>query len=165
MGLQHKQIGEVAERIGLSLRTIRYYEEVGLVTPSARSQGGFRLYTESDIARLQLIKRMKPLGFALDEMRSLLDALDTLDAPEDAKDRPDSSERGAALDRLSMFESAAEERCEALRDQLAMAEEFADNLRREVRRQQRGSGPVRSARPAAGDRGSNRATSGESTLP
>ncbi|MDR7381854.1 MerR family transcriptional regulator [Promicromonospora iranensis] len=144
MGLQHKQIGEVAERIGLSLRTIRYYEEVGLVTPSARSQGGFRLYTESDIARLQLIKRMKPLGFSLDEMRSLLDALDTLDAGHDAE-VPDEGSRGAALDRLSMFESAAEERCEALRDQLAMAEEFADSLRREVRRQQRGvrSGEVR----------------------
>ena len=149
MGLQHKQIGEVAERIGLSLRTIRYYEEVGLVTPSARSQGGFRLYTESDIARLQLIKRMKPLGFALDEMRSLLDALDaldTLDAAGPGEERPDGASRGAALDRLSMFESAAEERCEALRDQLAMAEEFADSLRREVRRQQRGirSGDVRS---------------------
>lgn len=42
------QIGEVAERIGLSLRTIRYYEEVGLVVPSVRSQGGFRLYTEPE---------------------------------------------------------------------------------------------------------------------
>jgi DNA-binding transcriptional MerR regulator len=146
VGLQHKQIGEVAERIGLSLRTIRYYEEVGLVTPSARSQGGFRLYTESDIARLQLIKRMKPLGFALDEMRNLLDALDTLDAAGPGDERPDEASRGAALERLSMFESAAEERCEALRDQLAMAEEFADSLRREVRRQQRGirSGDVRS---------------------
>jgi DNA-binding transcriptional MerR regulator len=146
VGLQHKQIGEVAERIGLSLRTIRYYEEVGLVTPSARSQGGFRLYTESDIARLQLIKRMKPLGFALDEMRNLLDALDTLDAAGSGDERPDEASRGAALERLSMFESAAEERCEALRDQLAMAEEFADSLRREVRRQQRGirSGDVRS---------------------
>ena len=143
MGLQHKQIGEVAERIGLSLRTIRYYEEVGLVTPSARSQGGFRLYTESDIARLQLIKRMKPLGFALDEMRSLLDALDTLDAAGTDKEVPDEASRGAALERLSMFETAAEERCVALRDQLTMAEEFADGLRREVRRQQRG---IRSGR-------------------
>src|SRR5690348_10590123 len=44
------QIGEVADRIGLSLRTIRYYEEVGLITPSARSPGGFRLYTEDDVS-------------------------------------------------------------------------------------------------------------------
>ena len=50
MGLQHMQIGEVAERTNLSLRTIRYYEEVDLVPPSARTPGGFRLYTEADVA-------------------------------------------------------------------------------------------------------------------
>jgi DNA-binding transcriptional MerR regulator len=44
------QIGEAAERVGLSLRTIRHWDEVGLVVPSARSNGGFRLYTEADIA-------------------------------------------------------------------------------------------------------------------
>jgi DNA-binding transcriptional MerR regulator len=58
------QIGEVAERTALSLRTIRYYEEVGLVPPSARTQGGFRLYTEADVERLLLVKRMKPLEFS-----------------------------------------------------------------------------------------------------
>ncbi|CAM5727047.1 hypothetical protein SBADM41S_09163 [Streptomyces badius] len=45
------QIGEVAARTELSLRTIRHYEETGLVVPSARSRGGFRLYTEYDVAR------------------------------------------------------------------------------------------------------------------
>ncbi len=65
MGRDRMQIGEVAERTGLSLRTIRYYGEVGLVVPSARSKGGFRLYTESDVARLLLIKQMKPLGVQL----------------------------------------------------------------------------------------------------
>lgn len=59
-GLRHMQIGEVSERTELSLRTIRYYEEVELVVPTARSTGGFRLYTEADIARLTLVKRMKP---------------------------------------------------------------------------------------------------------
>ena len=65
MGLHHMQIGEVAEQVGLSLRTIRYYEEVGLVTPSSRTSGGFRLYTETEVARLRLVKRMKPLEFSL----------------------------------------------------------------------------------------------------
>ncbi|WP_159055930.1 MerR family transcriptional regulator, partial [Thermobifida fusca] len=74
------QIGEVAERTGLSLRTIRYYGEVGLVVPSARSKGGFRLYTESDVARLLLIKQMKPLGFSLEQTRDLLGVLDRLDS-------------------------------------------------------------------------------------
>jgi DNA-binding transcriptional MerR regulator len=45
LGLEHRQSGEVAERTGLSLRTIRYDEEMGLVSPSTRSQGGFRLYS------------------------------------------------------------------------------------------------------------------------
>jgi DNA-binding transcriptional MerR regulator len=87
------QIGEVAERIGLSLRTIRYYEEVGLITPSARSQGGFRLYTEHDAVRLQVVKDMKPLGFSLDEMRDLLGVLDRLDGVDEAARRRWSARR------------------------------------------------------------------------
>ena len=51
------QIGEAAERVGLSIRTIRHYEEVGLIVPSARSGGGFRLYTEPDLARLAWSRR------------------------------------------------------------------------------------------------------------
>lgn len=81
MGERHMQIGEVAERTSLSLRTIRYYGEVGLAAPSMRSPGGFRLYTEADVARLLLIKRMKPLDFSLDEMADLLRIMDTLAAP------------------------------------------------------------------------------------
>lgn len=119
---EHMQIGEVAERTGLSLRTIRYYEEVGLVVPSARSQGGFRLYTEPDVQRLGAIMRMKPLGFQLDEMRELLGILDAL-AADDAADRD------KHLHRLTEFWTAAEERCQALRAQLSIAEDFAATLR------------------------------------
>ncbi|PRZ04201.1 DNA-binding transcriptional MerR regulator [Isoptericola sp. CG 20/1183] len=129
MGQDHKQIGEVSERTGLSLRTIRYYEEVGLVIPSARSHGGFRLYTESDIARLMVVKRMKPLDFTLEEMRDLLTTLDNLE-----RDDVDAANREATLERLTAFESAAEERCRSLRAQLESAEEFAGDLRRELSR-------------------------------
>ncbi|GAA3645764.1 MerR family transcriptional regulator [Lentzea roselyniae] len=119
---EHMQIGEVAERTGLSLRTIRYYEEVGLVVPSARSQGGFRLYTEPDVQRLGVIMRMKPLGFQLDEMRELLGILDALAADE-------ATDRDKHLHRLTEFWTAAEERCQALRTQLSIAEDFAATLR------------------------------------
>ena len=45
----HMQIGQVAQKTELSIRTVRHYDDVGLVTPSARSAGGFRLYTETDV--------------------------------------------------------------------------------------------------------------------
>ncbi|QGN49681.1 MerR family transcriptional regulator [Micromonospora sp. WMMD558] len=116
------QIGEAAERVGLSIRTIRHYEEVGLIVPAARSEGGFRLYTGSDLDRLAVVKRMKPLGFTLDEMRGLLVVLDALDTAT-------GTERAELLDRLGMFHHAATARVTALRDQLAMAEGFAGTLR------------------------------------
>ena len=120
----HMQIGEVAERTSLSLRTIRWYEEVGLVPPSSRTSGGFRLYTDSDVDRLQLVKRMKPLDFSLDEVRDLLETLDALAATPGPDDRPE------LVDRLSMYRAVAEQRIEALRLQLGSAETFADDLRR-----------------------------------
>ncbi|MFJ8769594.1 MerR family transcriptional regulator [Streptomyces clavifer] len=96
-----------------------------LVIPSARSQGGFRLYTEADIARLMVIRRMKPLGFTLDEMRDLLDAIDHLDSDELA----DIDKREALLERIRAYEQAAAQKIEDLRIQLARAEDFAATLR------------------------------------
>ena len=123
------QIGEVAARTELSLRTIRHYEDTGLVIPSARSQGGFRLYTEADVARLMVIRRMKPLGFTLDEMRALLDATDRLDSGEELPpEELPPEEREELLDRIRGFEQAAQKRVEDLRTQLARAEEFAATL-------------------------------------
>lgn len=115
------QIGQVAERLGLSLRTIRHYEEVGLVVPE-RTPGGFRLYSETDIARLALVKRMKPLGFTLEEMRDLLDVTDRLAAGD---------EDPSLITRLQLFERVVADRADKLREQLAMAREFAEQLRRQ----------------------------------
>ncbi|MFE3580139.1 MerR family transcriptional regulator [Streptomyces vinaceus] len=122
---RHMQIGEVAARTELSLRTIRHYEETGLVAPSARSRGGFRLYTETDVARLMVIRRMKPLGFTLDQMRDLLGATDRLDAAGDL----DEGEREALMNRVREYEQAATEQMDKLRIQLARAEDFAATLR------------------------------------
>jgi MerR family transcriptional regulator, copper efflux regulator len=113
------QIGQVAERTGLSLRTIRFYEEHGLVRPTTRSDGGFRLYSDDEVARLEVIKRMKPLGFAVEEMHELLTLLADLAAtPGDP----------VLTDRLRMFHEAATARVTALREQLAVAEGFATDL-------------------------------------
>ena len=121
---EHMQIGEVATRTELSLRTIRHYEDTGLVIPSARSQGGFRLYAETDVARLMVIRRMKPLGFTLDEMRALLDATDRLDSGEELPP----VEREVLLERIHGFEQAVQRRVADLRTQLVRAEEFATTL-------------------------------------
>jgi DNA-binding transcriptional MerR regulator len=114
-------IGEVAERVGLSLRTVRYYEEQGLFEPAGRTDGGFRLYTEREVDRLLLIKQMKPLGFTVQQMRELLTAHDTL-ASDDAQARQQ------AESRIAEFAQQAVARCEELRDQLSRAEEFARQL-------------------------------------
>lgn len=132
MGLQHMQIGEVAEQTGLSLRTIRYYEEVGLVTPSARTTGGFRLYSETDLGRLRLVRRMKPLEFSLEEMKDVLAVLDNLDAVD-----PLSVRHHRLIGRLEMYHEAIAARVTALKDQLGVAESFADDLRREVNQQKK----------------------------
>ena len=132
MTLQRMQIGEVAERTRLSLRTIRYYEEVGLVTPSSRTAGGFRLYSEADVERLRLVRRMKPLDLSLEEMKDILGALDGLAATE-----PQSVEHEELVDRLEMYREVAKARVAALREQLETAEDLADDLRREITRQKR----------------------------
>ena len=122
-GVEHMQIGEVAERTGLSLRSIRYYEEVGLVPPSARTVGGFRLYLADDLERLEMVKRMKPLDFSLDEMRDLLGTLDRLADASVAGD-----ERRELDDRLRMYRELAGQRVQALRTQLSRAEDFEQSL-------------------------------------
>jgi DNA-binding transcriptional MerR regulator len=123
-GHELMQIGEVSERTGLSLRTIRYYEEVGLVVPSARSQGGFRLYTDPDVQRLLTIKRMKLLELALEQMRELLDILDRLAAGTPSGKR----ERTRLAGALRGYRDTIQGRCEALREQLATAEAFDTTL-------------------------------------
>jgi len=71
------RIGTVAERLGVSTRTLRYYEELGLVTPSDRSAGGARRYREADFARVARIRELQAvLGFNLDEIREVLHADD-----------------------------------------------------------------------------------------
>lgn len=124
------RIGVVAERTGLSLRTLRHYEDVGLVVPSARSSGGFRLYTEADVQRLTVIRRMKPLNFTLEEMRDLLDLTDRLAGPGEP---PDGEERARLRERLDSYRKVADARCETLRARLEMAEDFAATLRRRLR--------------------------------
>ena len=64
-------IGELAKKLEMSQRTIRYYEEIGLLNSIKRIEGGRRVYTEIDLRRLKLIKRLKIMGMTLSEMQEL----------------------------------------------------------------------------------------------
>lgn len=119
---EHMQIGEVSERTGLSLRTIRHYEEIGLVAPTTRSKGGFRLYGEADVERLLLVKTMKPMEFTLEEMADLLGLLAALDGNHKRADRE------VLVDRLDMYREATSHRVDALREQWETASRFAEDL-------------------------------------
>ena len=69
------QIGEVAERTGVTQRTLRFYEEKGLLQPPSRLEGGFRLYSEDDVRRVERIKRLQTLlGFTLADIKEMVEA-------------------------------------------------------------------------------------------
>jgi DNA-binding transcriptional MerR regulator len=114
-------IGELAERTGLSLRTIRHYDEVGLLPASARTEGGFRVYSEDDFERLMVIKQMKPLGFSLEEMADLLRIL----ASDDAEGVADADQAVLA----EFLKKAVHQRAKMARN-LAQADELIERLSR-----------------------------------
>jgi MerR family copper efflux transcriptional regulator len=138
------QIGEVAARTDLSIRTIRHWEEMGLIVPTARSAGGFRLYSDEDVARIRLLRFMKPLNFTLEQMRDLLALRDRL-APADVGVDPSSAlvwrptaapsgpvtARQVARD-LQEYVLLAEQRLDRLRGQVAQVEEFVKRLATEA---------------------------------
>lgn len=75
-----RRIGEIADKLGITTRTLRYYEELGLVTPSERSTGGARRYSDSDFARIARVRELQAvMGFNLEEIRELLDADDRME--------------------------------------------------------------------------------------
>jgi MerR family transcriptional regulator, copper efflux regulator len=120
------QIGEVAARTGLSLRSLRHWEEVGLLRPSGRTEGGFRLYTEVDVEKIVVIRRMKPLGFTLEQMSA---AMRDIEALRDASATPLHHQARA---RLGALLADAAERRKKLENQLSMADEFIRQLGQEL---------------------------------
>jgi DNA-binding transcriptional MerR regulator len=133
------RIQEVASELGLTTRSIRYYEELGLLNPAARSQGAYRLYDASDVERLRFIKALRDdAGFSLAEIGQLLEdeaaRARTREAFHHSADRrerralvTDSLARAdrqvailrAKMERLQEMVAAAEVRRERLRERLA----------------------------------------------
>lgn len=109
------KVGELAERAGLTVRALHHYDSMGLLTPSARSAAGYRLYGRADVARLQQIQALRKLGMALSEIGAYLD-------------RPDVSALAivsrqlAALDRQIAQARRMHDQLSSLREQLLRGE-------------------------------------------
>jgi DNA-binding transcriptional MerR regulator len=117
-------IGQVATRTGLSLRTVRHWEAVGLVAPSARTDGGFRLYTEADVQRMLVIRALKPADFSLEELQEIADLRDRLMA------MPAAERSGhPAAARLADVLAVAHLRFKVQRERLVAAELAVEALR------------------------------------
>ena len=110
-------IEQVAQRTGLTKRTLRYYEEVGLLPPTDRTEGNYRRYSDADIQRLERIKSL--LGFSLTEIRELLSAEDERDLIKQAyRQETDAEEKIAYLDHAD----------EVIRGQLQLIEQNLHGL-------------------------------------
>jgi DNA-binding transcriptional MerR regulator len=128
------RIGEVARRIGVTTRTVRYYEELGLLRPSGHSPGGARRYTEPDVARLLRIKELQDLvGLDLDAIGTILGAEDRLnDLRAEYRTGHLSAERRAQIIREALeINGRLRERVQA---RLARAQGFLEGLETKAER-------------------------------
>ena len=98
-----------------------------VLRPSGRTEGGFRLYTESDVEKILVIRRMKPLGFTLDQMSETMRDIEVLRDPAAGKPSQIEADR-----RLALVLADARGRRERLEAQLSMADEFIGQLQREL---------------------------------
>jgi DNA-binding transcriptional MerR regulator len=122
------RIGEVAERVGVTIRTIRYYEERGLLGASAgRTQGSHRLYTDADITHLQELIRLRDLlGLSLEELVELADAEEARAAL-----RNQFAESTSNAERAEIVDAAipiVERQLELVRSRQRTLDEFAGEL-------------------------------------
>ncbi|WP_256759486.1 MerR family transcriptional regulator [Cohnella sp. WQ 127256] len=69
---RHWKVGDLAKLTGLTVRTLRFYDQIGLFSPSGQTESGHRLYSESDLSRLHQILSLKELGLSLEEIKSTL---------------------------------------------------------------------------------------------
>ena len=93
-------VGQVAEELGVTVRTLHHYDEIGLLSPSARSTAGYRLYTDEDLTRLQHVVVYRRLGFPLEQISDLLDG----------------STDGLVVEHLHRQRAAVQSRLEEMRD-------------------------------------------------
>lgn len=134
-----------AETLGVSVRTLRYYEEVGLLEAAQRGPGGVRYYTEAGVQRVRRIIELRNLGgFSLEEVRAYLDAEAQLDVIKSTYQRASVAEKLAALDQAEELLQRELAVVEAkMRGLTALQQQLRERLQRaaHLRAELRGSGP------------------------
>ena len=120
---QRSTIGMVARRTGVSVDTIRFYEAEGIIPAPARSEGGYRLYTPTDVRHLRLIRRTRLLGLSLADAKALADQAFTSECADFA---------GQLLDRIATQRAEIDRRTA----ELAVLRTELDELEQHVRHDQ-----------------------------
>jgi DNA-binding transcriptional MerR regulator len=130
------QIGEVAERTGVTQRTLRFYEEKGLLKPPTRMEGGFRLYSEDDVQRVQEIRRFQNLlNLSLAEIKEMVEADEALHQIR-AEYRRD-AEIEQKIEQISQARAITEKQCAIVHQKLEQLKAMSDQM--EGRLQQLGT--------------------------
>ncbi|MBO0729098.1 MAG: MerR family transcriptional regulator [Acidimicrobiaceae bacterium] len=127
-------IGAAAARLGVSERALRYYQQLGLLTPSGRTPGGLRRYSAADLARVERIRELQTLlGFNLDEIKGVLDTEDRLAAlrEEYRSSRTGQARRHELLEEFLVLREQLRETVQAKIDQLL---EFRADLDASIQR-------------------------------
>jgi DNA-binding transcriptional MerR regulator len=128
-------IEQVAARTGLTKRTLRYYEEVGLLPPTDRTEGNYRRYSEDDVARLERIKNLRELlGFSLADIRKLLEADDERDHIKVAYKQE--TEPGAKIAQLDRSDELIRSQLKIIEQKLTGLEEMRTALLAKLERHQ-----------------------------
>lgn len=130
---QRFQIGEVAERTGVTQRTLRFYEEKGLLNPPERMEGGFRLYSQEDIQRIEYIRQLQQLlGFTLADIKEMVEA-EELRQQIIATFRPD-RELPARLERTQRIIDALTRQLEVVDHKVEHLQNMQEDLRAKLTR-------------------------------
>ena len=119
-------VGEAAKKMGVTVRTLQYYDKEGLLSPSAESEGGRRLYTDKDLITLHQILSLKSLGFSLDDIKERLTSLETpADVANALTEQADDIRR--KIEQLQASLSAIEQlKAEVLQMQTVNFKKYAD---------------------------------------
>jgi DNA-binding transcriptional MerR regulator len=137
---RYMQIGEVAQRTGLTQRALRYWESRGVLPPPTRMDGGFRLYSPDDLSRLERIVELKRLlGFSLEEIRQVIDADELLrQIKTENKQQSDARARRAGYERAAEIIDAqlalVRSRIEAMHELQAHYERRLERMRGRIAR-------------------------------